>query len=255
MRRLLPFLFAGMLSASAPVLAAESLIVGLSSDYVRISSSFTGTELVLFGAVEATDDVLTAEGRDIVIVVRGPGAAMTVREKASVVGLWVNTDAVTFSAMPAFYHVASTRPLNEIAAPAVLQRYQIGPGNLPFKAVDERTDAAGISRYAAAAIRLATSEGLYAATTNDIILTGGSLFQTRVAMPASVPIGNYRAEVYLFRNGQVISAYSAPIYVDKSGLERWLFEFAHENTILYGLAAVLMAIAIGWMAATLFRER
>lgn len=239
-----------------PVNAAESLIVGLSSDYVRISSSFTGTELVLFGAVEATDDVVSTEGRDIVIVVRGPGTEMTVRQKTSVGGLWINASAVAFSAMPGFYYVASTRPLNEIAAPAVLQRYQLGTANLAFTVEKAGgADVADIGKYAEAAVRLNSNEGTYYASTNDIVLTGGSLFQTRVPMPASVPVGNYRAEVYLFRNGQVISAYSAPIYVDKSGLERWLYGFAHDNTVLYGLAAVLMALAIGWLAATAFRER
>jgi len=74
-------------------------------------------------------------------------------------------------------------------------------------------------------------------------------------VPASVPPGEYRAEVYLFQNGTVVSAQSSPLSIDKSGFERQVYNFAYRNSLAYGLAAVVMAFAMGWIGYVIFRPR
>ena len=71
-----------------------------------------------------------AAGRNIVVVVRGPDTALTVRRRDRVAGVWINHDAASLNGMPAYYYLASSRPLAQIAPPAMLARYGIGMANL-----------------------------------------------------------------------------------------------------------------------------
>jgi uncharacterized protein (TIGR02186 family) len=232
---------------------AEQLAVGLTEDYIRITSNFTGADIVLFGAIQSQEGDPDDAARDLVIVIRGPEDAITVRRKDQVGPIWINTRTVTFDKLPGFYFLATTRPLNEIAAPAVLDRYQLGGPSLRYTR-DGRPATREDEPYEAAIWRAKSGEELYVETIGSITLIGDSLFQVKVPMPANVPIGNYRAEAFLFRNGQVVSAYSSPLYVDKSGLERFLFDAAHDNSWAYGIAVLLLAALIGWGASAALRE-
>ena len=61
-------------------------------------------------------------------------------------------------------------------------------------------------------------------------------------------------KVYLFRDGEVVSAQSTSLFVDATGLERRLFNLAHNAPLIYGLACVLMAVLLGWISSVLFRR-
>ena len=104
-----------LLASSAPAQADATLVSDISSHRIGITSSYTGTELLLFGA-------LGEGGGDVVIVVRGPDQDLTVRRKGRVGGVWLNTDAVSFRGVPGFYAIAANRPLSAIAGERILRR-------------------------------------------------------------------------------------------------------------------------------------
>ena len=56
MRRLIPVLLVLMFTTGAA--RAESLVADLSSHLVAITTGFTGTDLLLFGAMDAEGDVV-----------------------------------------------------------------------------------------------------------------------------------------------------------------------------------------------------
>ena len=59
------------------------LVTDLSDHLISITSSYTGTDLLLFGAIDLPEDqIFSPETRgDVVVVVRGPGQDMVVRRK------------------------------------------------------------------------------------------------------------------------------------------------------------------------------
>ena len=227
---------------------AEDLVSGISQDVIRITSNYTGTSIVVFGAIERP---LGADGRDIVVVVRGPDTSMTVRRREHIAGVWVNSDAARLIGMPAYYYMASTRPLKEIATPASLTNYGIGVKHLVPQRIVSHHDP---QLFQDAALRHLERQNLYSEAPGSIDFLSESLFRTRVPVPAGVARGQYNVEVYLFRGGQVVSAQSTPLFVDQTGLERRLFNFANNDPITYGLAAVAMAMLLGWISSVLFRR-
>jgi uncharacterized protein (TIGR02186 family) len=240
---LLAILFAGSAPAAAQV---EALIADLSSNEIRITTSFTGAELLLFGTVDAG-------AGDVVIVVRGPAREEDVRRKRRVAGVWVNGPAVTFQDVPGFYYAAATRPVAEIAKTAVLNSLQIGLDALKIDA-DEGSDEAMVKEYRAGLVRLKRKQALYGVNVGGITVIRDRLFRATIPFPASVPTGLYVVNVYLFRNGLPISSSETPLTVRKGGMEATIFQFAHENSALYGILAILTALVAGWLAGVIFRK-
>ena len=95
---------------------AEELVSGLSTDLIQITSNFNGTDIVLFGAIEASGEATANKDQDLVVVIRGPPVDMTVRRKERTFGIWINREEVQLSGMPGYYFLASTRPLDDIAS-------------------------------------------------------------------------------------------------------------------------------------------
>lgn len=234
--------------AAAPALASEDIVSGLSQDTVEITSNYTGTDIVVFGAIEHLEDTGT---NDVVVVVRGPPADMTVRKKDRVAGIFLNRDQATLQGMPSYYFIASTRTVDAIAPSFTLQRYSIGLDNITPSRIVSHHDP---SPFRAALIAHKERDGLYGVTQSGVEFFGPTLFRARIPVPATVPRGQYNVEVYLFRDGTVVSAQSTPLFIDQTGLERRLYNFAHSSPLLYGVSTVLMATLLGWLSSLVFRR-
>lgn len=235
---------AGISAALADAQGKDALIADLSSREIGITTGFAGTELLLFGTVDG-------EG-DIVVVVRGPKRREIVRRKHRVAGVWVTGRSVAFDEVPAFYYLSSTRPLDEIASPAVLAPRRIGAENLRIVPAS-RADM-GRSEFRAALLRNKARSGLYGEHHGGVKVMGGRLFSTRVIFPSNVPTGEYAADVYLVRNGVIISDETTPLVVRRVGLEADIFQFAHQQSTLYGIIAIVIALGAGWLAGVVFRR-
>lgn len=249
-------LLTAILTTSGPVMA-ERLVTDISERTIAITSSFKGTTLLIFGAVQE-DSAFEGglKGNDVVIVVRGPSHKVVVRKKEPVAGIWVNRDAVTFDDVPGYYAVASSKPLSEIATPDLLQRDAIGIEHVKMPVTDNGGLAAGqVVDFRAAIIREQRKAQLYSINPHGVTLLAQTLFRANFTFPANVPVGDYRVEAYLMKDGRIVSAQSSPLSINKSGLERSLYIMAYRSSALYGIFAILLAVIAGWIAGIVFRKR
>lgn len=224
---------------------AQALIADLSSHLVAITTGFTGTEVLLFGAVEG-------EG-DVIVVVRGPDERVIVRHKERIDGIYVNRKQMTFSRVPSYYMVAASRDLSKIASPGELARQEIGVNSLRFVPEVER-DPAVVAQFRTALIRNKQAEGLFGNGATRITFLGARLFRVNVYFPSNVPVGTYQVQVFLFRDGTIVSAQTTPLVISKIGASADIFDFAHRYTAAYGAIAVLIALMAGWLASVIFRR-
>lgn len=232
---------------------AETLIVTLSTGEVQINSNFTGTAVTVFGAIERDASTVARPGYDLAVVLRGPDQDVVTRRKEQFLGVWVNRAAATLADVPAFYAVQSTRPLEEIADPAALDRLGLGLTHVAI-VPEEEIDAATAADFAAAFRRLKEESGLFAEAPDAVTMLGTSVFQSTFVLPAHIPIGAYEATVYLFSGGALLGAATAPLTVSKTGFEQFMYVAAQRQPLIYGLAAVLLALLIGWLAGIIFRR-
>lgn len=240
--RLTVILLALSLSAAS---ARAQLVADLSEHLIAITTGFVGTDVLMFGAIEGPGDV--------VVVVRGPQRPEVVRRKARIAGIWMNEREMVLNNVPAFYVVASAKPLIEILSPVARMRHEIGFDFLQF--VPKRpAPASEVEEFRQALIRNKQRDDLYLEETGKVSFLGPTLFRTRISFPSNVPTGTYTADVFLVRDGSVVSAQSTPLVVGKVGFGAELFDFAHQRPALYGILAVAVALAAGWLAGVVFRR-
>lgn len=236
--------------------AAEHLIIALSTSDIRIDSDFTGDAITVFGVIERdAATVSRASAYDIAVVVRGPSGPVVARRKEPLLFLWMNRSSRTFASAPAFYAVSSTRPLDEMATPTALHRFGIGFDNIELRTF-EAGDEATAAEFREAFIRLRKEDGLYSEFAGgvDFIGTSESVFRTAAWIPSNAPDGRYIVEVYLFSGGVFLAREQAVLNVTKVGFEQFMFEASRNQSLLYGLACVLLALFTGWLAGVVFRR-
>ncbi|WP_421792634.1 TIGR02186 family protein [Hyphobacterium sp.] len=239
------------------------VVAALSTEVVEIRSDFAGAEIILFGAVTNM-----AEDDDLVVVVRGPETDLRVMRKERTFGIWINRAPVRFEDVPSYYSVASTRPLQDVGAFSALRRDGIGLEHLRLTAPEtERTEirlgvevtvseiGESIIEYREAIGRNRARDGLFAETASGVQMLEGGLFRANVALPPATPVGDYTADVYLFRDGVPVASGAVALDVRKAGMERVIYNFAHDYGWLYGLVSVALALLFGWGAAAIFNRR
>jgi uncharacterized protein (TIGR02186 family) len=230
----------------APALRAAPIVVDLSEHLVKVTTAFAGAELLLFGAVE--------EPGDVVVIVQGPTRPVTMHRKSRVFGIWAHTANMTFEDVPGFYAIASTRPLEEVAPATVLARNEMGLENLRLELPRAKASPNVAQAWREALIRNQQSSGLYPTKVGEVEFLGDRLFRTDLRLPANVPTGAYEARVYYLTDGRVVSAQTTPLFVSKVGVEAEIFDFAYEQSALYGVIAILVALMAGWLAHVAFRR-
>lgn len=226
---------------------AQSLVADLSNHLIAINTGFVGTEVVLFGATDGPGDVA--------VVVQGPPSEVMVRRKSRIAGIWINASSMEFQQAPSFYSVATNRPLDQIVGDAVLARHEIGLSHLRLvPAASSRAAPDRVREFREALIRNKQELGLYGTTHGQVAFLGERLFRTNVYFPANVPTGAYTVSVFLIRDGDVVSAQTTPLTVSKVGFSAEIFEFAVRQSTLYGISAIIFAVAAGWLAGAIFRK-
>src|SRR5690349_2912872 len=90
------------------------LVPDISAREVQIRYSFSGAQLLLFGAIVYPGGRPPSEPADIVVVLRGPVQPILIREKQKIAGIWMNADSTRFRSAPSYYAVASSRPIRDL---------------------------------------------------------------------------------------------------------------------------------------------
>lgn len=249
-------LLALLLALAAPALAAAPsprLVTALSQSRIDISYRFAGAELLIFGAIQYPGGRTPTKPPGIAIVLRGPSAPLTVRRKERVAGIWINTESMRFESAPSFYAVATTVPVDQLLDERNAAIYEIGVRHLQLSPATA-ADVAKSRQFEQGLVDLRRRQGLFVEQPRGVEVTGGVLYRARIPIPSAVPVGDYRAEIHLIRDGRVLASSTTPVVIGKSGFERQVYLFARDHGLLYGLAAVAIALLLGWVAGSIGRR-
>ena len=248
---------AAILLGLSPLLMAQSqprLVPDISARSIEIRYSFTGAQLLLFGAILYPGGRVPRDPADVIVVLKGPVEPILVRQKEKIAGIWMNADSNRFRSAPSFYAVASSAPVRQLVDERTAAIYELGLQDLQLSpgggALPEKE-----RRFEAGLLDLRKRQGLYAEHPHGVEISESVLYRARISIPSQVPVGTYTAETFLVDDGKVIAAATKEIEIGKSGFERWVALAARRHAFLYGLAAVLLSLGLGWAAAAGFRRR
>ncbi len=241
------------LSLAPSILAAqEEVVAGLSRDTVAITANFDGSDILIYGAVKREVPIPAGSRLDVVITVEGPSEPVAVRRKSRRLGIWVNTSGVTIDRAPSFYAVATTAPLADILSQTEDLRQRISTRQM-IRSVGAPSDISDSAAFTDALIRIRERDALYSLREGAVNLKDDTLFRTTVDLPANLVEGAYKTRIFLLRDKKLVAKDETVIDVRKVGLERWLYELAQKQAVIYAILALLIAALAGWLASAAFR--
>ena len=242
------------LGQAAPDPAQPRLVPDVSQRDVEIRYSFSGAELLLFGAILYPGGRTPSHAPDVAVVLKGPLQRIVLREKQKVAGIWMNVERVRFRSAPSFYAIASSRPLAQLVDERTAAIYELGLDNLQLSpGGGASTDV--MRRFERGLIDLRRRGQLYAEYPAGVAISEGVLYRARIAIPARVPVGTYTAETFLIQDGRVIAGAAREIRIEKLGFEGFVAQAAEHWSLTYGIVAVSLSLLLGWAASAFFQRR
>ncbi|MCC6001885.1 MAG: TIGR02186 family protein [Pararhodobacter sp.] len=241
-----------ILLAALPARASE-IIGALSHNRVSLTANFSGSEILIFGAIRH-DTPLGDDAPDyeIIVTIEGPRHPVSIWRKARRLGIWTNVEAVSMGSVPSFHAVATTAPLEQILSPEEDARHRISTAHA-IRPEQATGSVADVDSFTEALMRLRSADGAYQSLDRWVFLDRNVLFRTTVALPANLTEGAYTTRMYLVRDGVVEHQFRTAIFVRKEGLERWLHQLAYDRPLAYGFLALIIALVAGWGASAMFR--
>ena len=239
------------IAAQAQDAPSEQIVAGLSQNRVSITANFDGSEILIYGAVKRDTPTPTDTTLDMIITVEGPSVPLVIRRKERVAGIWINGASVRIDSAPSFYTVATSGPLTSILSDTDDLRSKITIPQV-IDAVGISAEASNAPDFVEALQRIRLADDTYRIAENSVQLVEETLFRTDVVLPANLTEGNYRVRMFLLRGGRVVDTQERLIGVRKAGIERFLFNLAHEQPFLYGVISLVMAAVAGWAASAAF---
>ena len=246
---MLIIMMVGLIGAREPILVPD-----VSQRKIDIVYSFSGAELLLFGAIIYPDGRLPTKDADIAVVLKGPTQPVILREKQKLLGLiWANADSARFQSTPGYYAIATSRPLDQLVDERTSAIYELGLGNIQLSPADAGS-LAKQKRFENGLIALRQKTDLFAERLGSVEITDGVLYRARLYIPARVPTGRYTAETFLIRDGRILAAATREIEIRKSGFERFVAHTAQTSPFIYGIAAITLSLLLGLGASVIFKR-
>jgi uncharacterized protein (TIGR02186 family) len=240
------FLIATAGGLHAQQVAPQSLAVQLSVQRIEVTTAFSGSEILVFGA---TERLIHEGGDEVVVLVSGPMTSLVVREKVNVLGFWINGASARFNRVPSYWALAATRPVAEMMSPGERADLRVGLDMLTFP----QLGAQG-TQFRTALDELKARNGLWVDQVRPIEVSGGRLFHARLPLPSTVATGEYRVQVLLIRDGRPVARQELPLDVERTGSAAQIADIARGMPVLYGLTCILLATLAGWLGSVLFRR-
>ena len=233
------------------MVGAESLVSSLSDEAIEITSSFTGSRIVVFGVVRDEQEDVVDPGYEIAVVVQGPETEITARRKDRIFGLWINAASQDFFKVPSYYVVHMSENFSLAASEELVAQYKLGLANLNFVRSAYSPEA---RQFADAVIDIRQREGLFVERPDAVAFLAPNVFRTTFFLPAVIPVGTYRVSVFLFREEKLLAAKTQNLAIAKTGISDSIARFAKAQGALYGIMTVGLALFIGWFAGVVFRR-
>ena len=224
------------------------LVPEVSQHKIEVRQGFTGTELLLFGAILDPAGRAAAQDYDVVVVLQGPSQPIRLREKERFGGIWINAASTDYRSAPSFFAVATTRPIDKIVDERTAAIYEFGTRYIqlsPSGAIEPTEQA----RFSSGLVDLRSRQGLYREDIGGVSVSRRVLYQARIPLPSTVITGTYVAETFAVRGGRVIASALSEVEVKKVGFEGFIAQTSQEQSLLYGLVAVALSLGMGWASS------
>lgn len=222
-----------------PSWASDALVVVPQASEVDITTDFAGTDLKAMGAMDGPGD--------LIIKVVGPRQEARLSREVKLGPFWIGGDTVKVEGVPSLLFLYATAPIASILSPSEQRKHGLRLEGVPVR-VEPQLQAHAADDWRKAFFRLKERQGYYREDDRAIRVFGNRLFIADMRLPSELQIGTYSVEVLLVKSGKVVGRTVGGFEVRLSGVERWVWNAAHDYPWSFGslftLAAMVLALAL-----------
>ncbi len=229
------------------VFAKDNLVTDLSESTVEISSTFSGADILLFGAYDGQ------KNDDIIVVVSGQKGNIKVDRKEKKFGIWMITESMKFTNIPKYYYIASNRKIKDITNTTEIKKRKLDFNSFELK--NNKIDYKNLDKkWYEALKRNMKNKQFWKIEENSIKLNKNTLFRKTLSLPSNVSTGMYNVKILHYRKGNLMSQEESKIKIDRTGISANIYNFAQNFSAIYGIIAVIIALFVGWLTNFIFRR-
>ena len=232
--RCLALACAWMLSAASP--AEEPLVVVPDTKQVDIRMDFTGKEVQAIGSMNGPADVI--------IKVAAPQQEATLSREIKIGPFWIDGDKVKMAGAPSLLFLFANRQIDSILTPAEREKHGLLLEGVPVH-VEPALQAKAADEWRKAFFRLKEKEGYYREDDRAVQVFGNRLFIAHMSLPGDLQTGTYTIETLLVKSGKVVGRDVAQFRVRLAGVERWMWNAAHDQPWAFGSVFTLAVMLLG----------
>jgi uncharacterized protein (TIGR02186 family) len=227
--------------------AEEPLVVAPQTSQVNITTDFAGTDLKAVGAMDGPGD--------LIIKVVGPQQEATLSRETKFGPFWVGGDTVKMAGAPSLLFLCATAPIASILPIAEQEKYGLLLEGVPVR-IQPQLQAHADDDWRKAFFRLKERQGYYHEDNRAIRVFGNRLFIADMRLPGDLQTGTYSIETLLVKSGKVVGRNVGDFRVRLSGIERWVWNAAHDYPWSFGSLFTLAAMVLGFaLNAIPYRKR
>ena len=181
---------------------------------------------------------------DLIIKVVGPEQEATLSQEAKLGPFWVGGDTVKVEGAPSLLFLYATAPIASLLPAAEREKYGLLLEGVPVQ-IKPQLQAHAATDWRKAFFRLKERQGRYYEDDHAIRVFGNRLYIADIRLPGDLQVGDYSVETLLVKSGKVVGHATGHFNVRLSGMERWVWNAAHDHSWLFGTLFTLLAMLLG----------
>jgi len=215
---------------------------------VRIGTFYNGTTITLSGAIP--------EKSEAILRVTGEREELHLKKRGKVGGLlWMNTADITLENAARVDMLYTPESVKDIEAS--------GAKSFGLEALKDRISVSPASEnknfIIGEFIKLKEKDGLYTVNpgtvTYETASQGMKQFTAVANIPPRMTPGEYSIDLAVMQNNKIIETISAAFKIELVGFPAQLSRLAFEHSLIYGVLAVLIALAAGLFIGIIFKNK
>lgn len=220
-----------------PAWADGAVVVEPETTQVDITADFAGTDLKTYGVIDGPGD--------LIIKVSGPRQDVTLSREIKWGPFWIGGGKVNVARAPSLLYLYATKPIVSILPPSEQDKYQLRLEGVPIR-IEPQLLGIAAEDWRRAFFRLKEKEGRYLEDDHAIKVIRNRLIVSDIMLPGDTQVGKYNIETLLIKSGKVVGHDVSHFEVRQIGIERWVWNAAHNDSWLFGIVCTLAAMVLGF---------
>lgn len=212
----------------------------ISPDIIEMGAFYGGAKIHAEGMVPP--------GSKVAAAVRGEAVEEVLNKKTRAGIIWVNSGKVHVSHAPSLLLIFSQEPMDGLLNREELDHYQLD-GQAVMRQMTMKPPEMDQQVLREDFFKMKERQGIYRFLPGTVATETGTSrgvpFRLDFDWSKKAPPGHYQVTVYAIHDGAVASEATLPLEVRETGFPAWMASLAQGRPMLYGLLAVLCALAAG----------